>query len=256
MEVNKTKSLNDSKIRNVKDGITERIIPEHETLGTYNSHLQRYIFASPFCQGKIILDIACGVGYGSNNLIESGAKKVVGVDISRDAIGYAKSNYQKDELEFVVSDGIALPFPEDMFDIIVSFETIEHIYDYKKYLSECKRVLKTNGILICSTPINFPFKKPNPHHTKEFNVDEFSKLLMKYFNSLELYFQGDESIIRAYSWAFISRLPDSTKCRIINIYKNLLISNDLSCVSGNPEIIPYKRRIFRNPTIIISICKK
>jgi len=118
----------------------------------WQQHINRYIFAAGFARDKVVLDVACGAGYGSDYLIKMGAKKVVGGDISEDAIEYARAQYKSNDLQFVRLNAVKLPFSRDCFDAIVSFETIEHLKEYENFLFECKRVLKDKGLFICSTP--------------------------------------------------------------------------------------------------------
>ena len=115
-------------------------------------HLARYDFASEFLKGLIVLDVACGPGYGSALLLDRGAKKVFGCDISEDKINNARKEFTHPGAAFIIGDATCLPFEESSFDAVVSMETIEHLVNYKSYLKECRRVLKNNGIFICSTP--------------------------------------------------------------------------------------------------------
>lgn len=99
-------------------------------------HLNRYKFASEYIQDKKVLDIGCGTGYGTA-LLALKAKKIVGVDIdiSKEAINYAKNNYSKKNIEFYVGNATNLNFLKDEeFDAIVSFETIEHMRQSNIYL--------------------------------------------------------------------------------------------------------------------------
>lgn len=110
-----------SRIRNVQNGVMERIVPEEETYETCQEHYERYNFASTFCKEKMVLDVACGVGYGSYYLIKNSAKRVIGVDISKDAITYAKAHCADQKIEFIVGDATKLPVSDNFFDVIVSF---------------------------------------------------------------------------------------------------------------------------------------
>lgn len=170
--------------------IGERMIPDYNqgSLG-YVEHFSRYFFAEQFVKDKIILDIACGVGYGSLYLREKGAKIVYGVDISQDAIDYAKSKYYKNGIEFKVGNAENIPLENSMFDIIVSFETIEHLKDEKRFLQEVKRVLKKNGLAIFSTPNALVYPKGNMYHTREFTTEDLNKLLLQYFKNIKPFFQ-------------------------------------------------------------------
>ena len=147
-------------------------------------HIMRYIFASKLSKGSV-LDVACGTGYGSAYLSEKGCF-VVGVDISKKALSIAKKHYYR--AEFVLADASILPFRENAFNTIISFETIEHIKNYLKFLSEIQRVLKKDGLFICSTP-NVKYTMHPHYHVKEFYPEEFFKILEKFFKSVERYGQ-------------------------------------------------------------------
>lgn len=114
----------------------ERLIP-----GVFGKvaaeHLHRYAFTFNFVRGKKVLDIASGEGYGSN-LIAKYAREVIGIDISKEAVGHAKEKYVKSNLAFDVGSVLDIPCESGIFDVVVSFETIEHISDHKKMISEFK----------------------------------------------------------------------------------------------------------------------
>src|SRR5574344_674216 len=116
-------------------------------------HTDRYRFACEYSEGKDIIDCASGLGYGANILRSLGrAKSVVGVEINKDAAEYASYMYGDDRTRFLNGSILDLPFEDNSFDLFTSFETIEHVENEKKQLSEIQRVLKNNGIYICSTP--------------------------------------------------------------------------------------------------------
>lgn len=129
------------------------MMPAREiTLEAIQDHLGRYAFAAEFVKEKVVLDVACGSGYGSAYLFDKGAKMVVGGDISSEAMEDARVSYVRPGVEFLLLDATKLPFADNSFEAIVSMETIEHLGQYQDYLSECKRVLKGGGVFICSTP--------------------------------------------------------------------------------------------------------
>ncbi len=135
----------------------ERYLPETVSPEISYEHWHRYLFANQYIKGKVILDIACGEGYGSNFLSET-AKKVLGVDISEESIIHASSKYLKDNLEFRQGSASSVPIKgKSIFDVIISFETIEHIseVDQGLFLNEVKRLLKPQGIFLVSTPNKF-----------------------------------------------------------------------------------------------------
>lgn len=174
----------------------ERVVPGKTPQTIYDEHIYRYIFAASLAENKVVLDVACGTGYGAGFMAEK-ASKVVGADISLEAVDYAAERFCKDnKAGFICADAIRLPFVDNAFDIVVSFETIEHIRQCRKFLAECRRVLKANGLLICSTPNRRIFSpklaKPiNTFHVKEFWPEEFYRLLSRYFVNITLYGQCD-----------------------------------------------------------------
>ncbi len=157
----------------------ERFVPGQASISIEEDHLARYKFAQQFVQNKRVLDIACGTGYGSAMLMEAGAQSVAGVDISQEAVGFASSNHKDDNLTY--QQGSIYDFrSEKPFDIITSFETIEHVDDYLLALSNLKNLLAPQGKLIISSPnrlITSPKCKsvddsPGGFHVREFTVDE------------------------------------------------------------------------------------
>lgn len=152
-------------------------------------HLHRYAIANELVCGKIVLDIACGDGYGSN-LLSSNAKEVYGVDIDKEVISYASQKYKKSNLHFKVGDIRTIPFVDNFFDIIVCFETFEHVTEHENILLEFKRVLNPSGILIMSTPEKKTYSDitnyKNPFHLKELYADEYETLLKNNFNNNQI----------------------------------------------------------------------
>lgn len=169
----------------------ERYMPEI-TGNIELEHLHRYFLASQIVRGKTVLDIASGEGYGSALLSET-AQKVYGVDIAIDAIDHAKARYTQENLEFLQGSCAKIPLPDDSVDIVVSFETIEHHDQHEEMMREIKRVLKSDGILVISSPDkeNYTDKTGviNPHHVKELYADEFKDLINVHFKHAAFYGQ-------------------------------------------------------------------
>ena len=124
----------------------ERIVPDETPPGPVAIHEKRYRFALPHCTGKRVLDAACGVGYGTALLADTAAE-VVGVDVSEDAIAYARSRYARPNVEFRVEDLLRPHLDDRSFDVVCSFETIEHLPDRETYLEHVGRVLRDDGVL-------------------------------------------------------------------------------------------------------------
>ena len=96
----------------------ERLVPGKVDLELEVEHMNRYIFASDLVKDKKVLDAACGTGYGTALLAQT-AQKVCGIDISEEAISYAKSNYSAKNVDFTVANIEKLPFENDFFDVVV-----------------------------------------------------------------------------------------------------------------------------------------
>jgi ubiquinone/menaquinone biosynthesis C-methylase UbiE len=114
-------------------------------------HVHRYAVACALAEGKRVLDIACGEGYGANLLART-ASKVVGVDVDPTTIEHARRKYRDRNLEFSVGDCLEIPCADQSIDLVASFETIEHIADHERFLSEIKRVLAPGGLAMISSP--------------------------------------------------------------------------------------------------------
>lgn len=155
-------------------------------------HLHRYAIAKELCAGKQVLDIASGEGYGSN-LIAQVATKVTGVDIDETAVNKAKKIYKSQNLDFKVGTCSSIPLENNSVDVVVSFETIEHHDRHEEMLTEIKRVLKVDGILIISSPDKKYYSDDlnynNPFHVKELYLEDFEILIKRYFSFYQLYYQ-------------------------------------------------------------------
>lgn len=157
----------------------------------WGEHVHRYNEALRYIQpADIVLDIACGTGFGTDIIASRTSGKVIGGDIAAEAVEECRSYWNKPNLEFRVLDGTRLDFPDHYFDKIVSFETIEHTGQYREMVAEFARVLKPGGQLILSTP-NRQVMSPdnvivNPYHIQEFTYDELKQILEASFPNVQL----------------------------------------------------------------------
>ncbi len=180
----------------------ERVVPGQVNDDLWSEHVARYAFARRYADGKRVLDAGCGTGYGSAELAQSAAA-VTGVDISADAIEYASASYPIPGLRFLESSCIAVPSPPESFDLVVAFEVIEHLTEYRAFLNECARVLTREGLLIVSSPNKRYYAEtrastgPNPFHEHEFEAGEFVRELERVFSNVRLLLQN-----RVESFAF------------------------------------------------------
>lgn len=177
---------------------TERVTLDeyHGTVGDhviYSLHTATYDFALPYAADKDVLDFGCGTGYGSAALAEV-ARSVVAVDVADDAVRYATAHFTGERLSYQRIEPIQrtpLPFAEDSFDLVVSFQVIEHIDDVAAYLGEVRRVLRPGGTFLCVTPDRthrlFPRQRPwNEFHVTEYAPDELAQVLRGHFADVEL----------------------------------------------------------------------
>lgn len=168
----------------------ERMVPElHEGILIYAEHLTRYKAACSIVKDKVVLDIACGSGYGTK-ILASEAKKVYGVDIDRKTIDYARKHYSANNVTYLQGNGEKIPMNDNSVDVVISLETIEHVKDYKGFIKEIKRVMKQDGLAIVSTPNDLEFAEGNHFHLHEFEYSELVKLLKKDFKNIDPYFQA------------------------------------------------------------------
>lgn len=178
----------------------ERFIPDLIEKSIVAEHFQRYNAVLDIVKGKKVLDAACGSGYGTA-LMASTAENVTGIDISAEAIGYAKSRYAElGNVQYIEASIAELPFDAHSFDVIVSFETIEHVNEelQNSFLREIKRCLKEDGILIMSSPDKRTYSDlpgfNNEFHVKEFYFEEFEAFLQQEFKYCAHYLQGEQNI--------------------------------------------------------------
>ena len=168
----------------------ERMVPESCDRFTFWEHVYRYAFACRFARGNRVLDVACGEGYGTAALCKAGAAHVVGVDISEEVCLHARKKYGLDARAGAAEK---LPLADASVDLIVSFETIEHVPAPAPFLDECTRVLVPHGMLVISTPNKDVYSRPgapvNRYHCSEMTEGEFLSALRARFRKISLYSQ-------------------------------------------------------------------
>ncbi|WP_067728815.1 class I SAM-dependent methyltransferase [Oceanobacillus damuensis] len=176
----------------------ERVIPEKMkiTNGLLLEHIARYHFASEYVQGRV-LDFASGSGYGSHiiaKLCKNRIQEVIGIDNEKEAVDYAKLTYYHPLSTYLKGDVTDPGLPEKLgtFDTILSFETIEHVRDEERFLSNIYKMLKPGGTLILSTPFGKGRGKPcgSPFHIHQLTVKEFKNLFTGFsYTTTSFFFQ-------------------------------------------------------------------
>ena len=185
----------------------ERFTPEC-VREIFHEHWHRYAWAQRMVGDLDVLDCASGEGYGSRILADT-AKSVTGVDIDAKSVDHARRRYGRDGLEFLQGSALELPFADDRFDAVVSFETLEHLAEHDELMTEFRRVLKPRGFLLMSSPDKKTYSDDtgfeNEFHVRELYRDQFEALLERHFPTFRLY--GQKLMFNSALW----RLDASTK---------------------------------------------
>lgn len=173
----------------------ERVVPGQVDADLWNEHFARYLFAARLARGKRVIDLGCGAGYGSSELSRTAAS-VLGVDLAKDAVDWARTQYPQPNIRFEQASCDATPAEDASIDLAIAFEVIEHLEEPEKLLIEARRILAPGGQFIVSTPNIAYYAEsresagPNPYHHHEFSFDEFREALSRYFPHVSLYTQN------------------------------------------------------------------
>jgi SAM-dependent methyltransferase len=224
-------------------GTGERVVVEQyrstpEEYLIYLFHTASYRFAEPYTKGREVLDYGCGSGYGSA-AIAAEATRVVGVDVSEEAVEHARANFSAPRLEFApIEADRPLPFPDGSFDTVLSFQVIEHVRDPAAYLSEIRRVLRPGGHLVLTTPERrtrlLPTQRPwNRWHLTEYSERTMGRTLAPHFSDVELLgMTGKQEVLelelrrtRRAKWlmlpATLPLIPDRWRIRLLEVVQRL-----------------------------------
>lgn len=135
---------------------TERIMPEgHGSAEQYIMYL-RHVFTyelakESLCRTDEVVEIGSGEGYGTN-LLSGNCRRIIGFDVCRNTVEHARAKYCCEKCKFKAYDGGRLPIDDGEFDVAVSFQVIEHVYDEDNFVKEAHRALKPGGKFIVATP--------------------------------------------------------------------------------------------------------
>ncbi len=155
-------------------------------------HWHRYLIAAQYASGKRVLDVASGEGYGSH-LISRTAQSVTGVDVSAEAVAHASEKYAASNLHYLCASCTDVPLPDASFDLIISFETIEHITEHEQFLREVNRLLAPGGVFLISSPNRPEYSEKtgynNEYHVKELDRSELKTLLDKHWSAQKWFAQ-------------------------------------------------------------------
>ena len=153
-------------------------------------HRKAYARAAEMAEGLDVLDLGCNNGYGTMKIAERCAG-VIGVDVSSNAIEAAIATHAGPNIEYRVVDGRSLPSGEKAFDLVTSFQVIEHVEHVEPYLREIRRVLRDAGKAVFTTPNRCirlePGIKPwNRFHVREYEAAELRETLRAVFPNVSV----------------------------------------------------------------------
>jgi SAM-dependent methyltransferase len=175
---------------------SERLIPENfgskEEYLLYLRHLFAYGIATDhIAKDGFVLEAGSGEGYGTS-LLSKNVGNIVGLDVDEPTVIRARKKYGSGNCVFRLYDGHRIPFDDNQFDAIISFQVIEHIQDDRNFISEIYRVLKNNGIFILTTPNRTLRLKPgqrpwNRYHVREYDPNELELVLKSKFSDVKVW---------------------------------------------------------------------
>lgn len=234
-------------------------------------HLAKYKFALRYCKGKKILEIGCGSGYGTKYMAENGVKEITAYDVDPSAISFAIKNSSHENIKFAEGDAETLK-EKSKYDVVLSFELIEHLEQPRKLIELAKKSLLKSGVFILSTP-NKAFsildqgKPSNPYHVYEYYPNELKELLLNFFKDVNLYgvlldnmeiSETEERMHNTLRWRFINWI---TNRRWVRRIMNYLPEYPKRLISGESKL-SFKTddfQVFRNradeSTDFIAVCK-
>jgi len=162
--------------------------------------------ASQHVVQKSVCDIACGAGYGSYYLSQT-AREVVGLDVCQEAVDWATQHFQRPNLRFLHIQTDEPWLVDRSFDVVTSFETMEHTESPAVFLQGISDHLMPDGTLIMSIP-NGPLDRTrnNPYHLHYFTKEQFASLIEQSFSQTQYFSQVYRRNFRHYAAKHLRRI--------------------------------------------------
>lgn len=224
-----------------------------------HQNLCRYEWAAEHVRSKRVLEVGCGSGEGTSLFARAGASSVLGLDVSPAAITSARQRHGGAALRFEIADGRALPVESGSFDLAIALEAIEHVEDDRTFVTEVARVLTPGGTFLCSTPNRLltnpgtrlsdrPF---NPHHVREYDLEEFRQVLAAGFSQIDILGQTFYSDVYRVALGATGRRSPRLAVRMHQARKVLGIPLE-SHARHRPLPIPRHSA----PEVLVAVCSK
>jgi len=245
----------------------ERIVPGISPPAFLQEHAARYVFAGRFCRNKKVLDVASGLGYGTDYLRTVGAT-VTGLEIDQDSVRLSRMQYP--ESDFVCGDAEQLPAHWGAaFDVVVSFETIEHLPHPERFLDGVFHCLRPGGLFVCSTPNKdlFLLQGAQPFHCKEYYSKEFVRFIGSRFRVGSIYgqaFRPRWHVVPMVSFALLKRMMKIAGIKSLGLGAAMIKEDGSSPFEGNtiaearipPRFLPAEVPAGSMPTFIVVVAEK
>ena len=178
-------------------------------------HRAAYRFALERAADAHVLDMGCGSGYGAVELAKM-APSVVGLDrVSPD------SSARKGGVRYVRGDLNGVPLADASFDLVVSFQVIEHLEDPNRYLTAIARVMRPNGTALITTPNLLTSDRENPYHVHEYEPEELGECLRGHFEEVELLGVSASPKVSPYFEARLRRIRRITRLDPLGLRRRL-----------------------------------
>lgn len=234
----------------------ERIVPEHflqskEAYLVYLRHLFVYESVKNFIpKNSSVIEVGCGEGYGTKFLSQD-VKHIIGLDIDKRVIQYASSRYSSENCSFKLYDGLKIPYDDNLYDAVISFQVIEHVQDDINYLAEIRRIVKADGLCMLTTPnrtsrVKAHQKPWNRFHVREYDPDELEALLRAVFSDVRVWGIWGNNEIQRIEKARIKQAQQFAALDLLNLRRLLPASYETWIVKWLKRILRREHNISDN----------
>ena len=248
-------------------------VPGQTPYEVFQEHAWKYAFAAQYVEGRAALDVGCAAGMGVDLFRRSGCRSVIGVDINPETLWFAPERYARGRSMLIQADATRMPIASETMDVVVALEIIEHVPDASGLLQQCVRVLRRNGVFICSVPNVLVTRNVNPFHAREYTVEELEATLRRLFAHIEIYQQCPVSRRRlvwnrtlAAATSAAKRTATATGLRRpLRALKRRIMppgrrTHPATCIQPGEldpryAITPYRAEAHAVPTYLLAVCR-